>query len=88
MKHDEEEKPEIFRASTLYREWGCRFTTLKQYMKAIEYFSKSMELSDGNDLRTLLGLTSAFMSIHKYKAAAEIADMCMKIGESIFTSLL
>ncbi|XP_043483411.1 outer dynein arm-docking complex subunit 4-like [Leptopilina heterotoma] len=79
MKHvEEEEEPELFRGAALYREWGCRFTTLKQFVKAIEYFIKSMELSDGNDLKTLLGLTSALTSIHKYKAAAKIVDMCMK----------
>lgn len=79
MKHvEEEEERELFRGAALYREWGCRFTTLKQFVKAIEYFIKSMELSDGNDLKTLLGLTSALTSIHKYKAAAKIVDMCMK----------
>ena len=76
-----DEGPELFRGTILYREWGCRLSSLKKFIKAIEFFKKSIEMGGGNDLRTLLGLTYAFMTFTRYRAAAEIADKCMEIGK-------
>lgn len=76
-----EEVPELFRGAILYREWGYRLTTIKKLMEAVRSFEKSIELSEENNLRTLLGLARALMMFTRYRAAAENADKCLEIGK-------
>ena len=80
-----DENPELFRGPIVYREWGCRFTNAKQHINAVKYLEKSIEMGEGNDLRTLLTLARALTTFTRYRAAAEIANKCMEIGRYIFT---
>ncbi|XP_033216983.1 uncharacterized protein LOC117172842 [Belonocnema kinseyi] len=74
-----EEGPELFRGAVLYREWGCRLTTIKKLTEAVGSFEKSIALSEGTNLRTLLGLTRALMMSTRYREAAENANKCLEL---------
>lgn len=73
---------DILGASTLYREWGYRFTRLEEFPMAIKAFQTSQDYAESDDLRTLLGLSEALSRNTKYHHAAEVIDRCMDIGKN------
>lgn len=80
----ERKDPNVLRLiAQRHREWGIRFIKSQRTKAAFDAFERSLEESEQNDLRTLLGLCETLVKSTRYSEAEKLSARCLEIGEII-----